>query len=242
MRRTIPDLWVEQYALGELSDARRRQVEEALGESLPARLEALRTSDEAVLAGLPPRVFASRVAAAGHAPPTRRWRALVPVAVAALALGAALPLLQSDGDGLEITRAKGAPMLQIHRRLGDDAELLRDGDVARPGDVLQVSYTSGGAEFGAVGSLDGNGVITWHLPLNGERSAHLQPGSAVPLAESYELDDAPRHERFFLVTSPGDFRLEDVEDAVRDWEEGADLELIPPMKATVFEVSKGGVP
>ncbi|MCA9568895.1 MAG: ActD protein, partial [Myxococcales bacterium] len=89
-------------------------------------------------------------------------------------------------------------------------------------------------------SIDGSGVITWHLPIRGRSAVVLQPGSGVPLAESYELDDAPDHERFFFVTSPADFDLAEVEDAVRSWGTHEDLELDAPLRATVFTVDKGG--
>lgn len=242
MKRVIPELWVEQYALGELPDARRREVEEALGEELPARLEALRQSDEAVRSGLPPRVFASRVQATTRRPHRSVWLGALATVLAAALVVAVLPVDSVPPEGVEITRAKGRPMLQIHRRIGLDAEPLRHGGVAHPGDVLQVSYTSGGAAFGAVGSLDGNGVLTWHLPLDGERSVRLESGSGVPLAESYELDDAPDHERFFLITGPVAFDLPDLEPTLRDWRHGSELRLNAPLRGTVFEVAKGGAP
>lgn len=239
MNRTIPELWLEQYALGELSEERRVQVETALGEELPAALERIAASNQAVLKGLPPRVFASRVALAA---PSRRspWRLVVPVLAAAAVLLAAPALLPiaDPGSGLEVTRMKGDAMLQVYRRTADGGEPLKSGDVAGAGEVLQVSYTSGGAEFGAIGSIDGRGVITWHLPLRGHRSVVLQQGSGVPLSSSYELDEAPDAERFFFVTSPADFDLDEVEDSVEKWERGTDLQLVAPLRSTVFTVRK----
>lgn len=240
MKRTIPELWVEQYALGELSPERRAQVEEALGDTLQARVDAIRRTDAEMLKALPPRVFASRVQVSRPSPV--RWKLWVPVLAAAVGLLVVAPtVLQGTGTTTEITRAKGDAMLQVHRQVGQRTEALRDGDAAVAGDVLQVAYTAGGAEFGAIGSVDGNGVLTWHLPLHGSHAVKLQGGAGVPLAESYELDDAPDRERFFFVTSPGDFPLDDVEAAVKDWA-GGELELVPPLSTTVFTVEKGGIP
>jgi hypothetical protein len=237
MNRRIPDLWLEQYALGELSVERRRIVEETLGDALPGELARIQASNEAILADLPPRVFASRVRTS--AAPRRASVWLVPILAAAVALLVAAPLaLRDTGPTVEVTRAKGSAMLQVHRQVGDDAEPLASGDLAEAGDVLQVSYTSGGAEFGAIGSIDGNGVVTWHLPLRGHRSVTLLAGNGVPLAQSYELDDAPDRERFFFVTSPAPFTLDAVEEAVVDWEVGTELQLIAPLRTTMFTVRK----
>jgi hypothetical protein len=50
-------------------------------------------------------------------------------------------------------------------------------------------------------SVDGRGSVVLHYPSNASDSTALSPGGAHALPFSYELDDAPGFERFFLVWS-----------------------------------------
>lgn len=141
------------------------------------------------------------------------WR----VAVPALAMVAvvALFLRQPPVEELEVTRSKGHVQLLVHRASTTGAEKLSDGDPARPGDRLQLGYAPGGQGYGVVASIDGAGTVTMHLPKSKEESAaRLDPkGAALPF--SYELDRAPRFERFVLVTAPEPFAAQQVDDALR---------------------------
>lgn len=238
----ISQLRIEQYVLGELSPAQAAELEATLGtEVLEQKVAAIRASNADVLARMPPRVFAAAVdqrARVASGPQARWWMAAVPVA-ALLAVVAVGPQLvdQLDPDpGVEITRQKGVPSLHVYKQAAAGPEHLDRGDHASPGDVLQLSYAGAGAEFGAVVSIDGNGVVTWHLPRSGSRAVRLKSGT-VPLDHSYELDDAPDYERFVFVTGPTDFDLREVENALYRWD-GGDLSLDPMLSATVFAVDK----
>jgi hypothetical protein len=93
-------------------------------------------------------------------------------------------------------------MLRVHRRVGTgEPEQLEDHARVRQGDVLQLSYTSGGHPHGVVVSVDGRGAVMLHHPAALSDSTALTPGEAAPLGHAYELDDAPAFERFLLVTS-----------------------------------------
>lgn len=238
----IPVLRIEQYALGELSEAQAADLEATLGrEVLQQKVQAIQASNAEVLAKMPPRVFAAAVdqrSRVADGPQVRWWMAAVPVAalLTAVVVGPRLVGELGTGDGLEITREKGAPSLHVYKQSKAGPEHLDRGDAAAPGDVLQLSYAGSGAEFGAVVSIDGNGVVTWHLPRSGSRAVRLNTGT-VPLDHSYTLDDAPDFERFVFVTGPADFDLGDVEDALYRWD-GGDLELDPMLSATVFSVDK----
>jgi hypothetical protein len=74
-----------------------------------------------------------------------------------------------------------------------------------------LSYRAGSAEYGAIFSIDGRGVVTWHLPnvANGlpKQAPALDKNGETLLSFSYVLDDAPRFERFFFVFSSDPFKL-----------------------------------
>lgn len=246
MSARVPDLLVERLAAGALEPSRAAEVRARLEaeEGGLERLDALKADGEALLARVPPRVFAARVEqrARAEAPRVRWGFALGPALAVALAAVVVTPRILTPTDPVEFdgVRAKGSPQLQVHR-LGDEAP-LPDGAPARSGDLLQVSYTASGAAYGAILSVDGRGTVTWHLPGRGARATRLLPGGGVPLENSYELDDAPSFERFVFVTGSYDFPLDRVEAEVQAWTSGdvEDLALDPSLRATVFTVDKEG--
>lgn len=114
---------------------------------------------------------------------------------------------------VEDVRIKGkgsGATLYLHRRTPDGTERLEDGVVARQGDLVRLQYAAAGAAYGAILSVDGRGAVTRHLPLQGDAAVSLASGGTVSLEAAYELDDAPRWERFFLVTSMHPFSVEAV--------------------------------
>ena len=114
----------------------------------------------------------------------------------------------------EDTRTKGALAgLAVHRKTRDGSEALADGARASAGDLLQLAYRAAGG-YGVILSLDGRGRITQHLPAEGDAAAALEPGRLVPLDFSYQLDDAPRFERFYLVTADAPFDVARVRSAL----------------------------
>jgi hypothetical protein len=229
-RQAVSDLTLEQYHLGELGAERERIVREELSrdEVLRGRLASIQASDREIRSSY----AAERVVPlirerllrgdqdTGRRP--RRVRTLawaVPLAaVAAVALVlVSLPLVLRTSDE---TRLKGSgPHLLVFRKTAAGAEELRAGSVARRGDVLQLSYASGTAKYGAIFSIDGRGTVTWHVPAGypgGSRPASpLDPRGPVVLPSAYELDDAPGFERFFLVYAEAPFDLSAVDLGVR---------------------------
>jgi len=113
----------------------------------------------------------------------------------------AVPDPRSPGaDGPEQILLKGDPVLMVDRiEAGRPQRMASDAPVAA-GDLLQVTYNAKGAQQGVVVSIDGAGVATLHFPEAEADSPRLGHGGPVPLAQSYELDDAPDFERFFFVT------------------------------------------
>jgi hypothetical protein len=239
----VPDLLLEQYALGELSIAERARVAALLAadRGLRGRLGELRRSNEEILAQYEPAEIAAAVRRrmlVGEASPIgggalrgakpRRFRLgpslAFPAAAAVLVLAGAVMargfLSPSQGD--VIVSKGGAPGLFVYERAASGPALLADGASAAAGDVLQIKYAAGSARYGAIASLDGRGGVTWHLPAGYDGSAGspvLAPSideKGGALGTAYELDDAPSFERFFIVSSRDDFDLSLVSSALRD--------------------------
>lgn len=111
-------------------------------------------------------------------------------------------------DGI---RTKGGELrrLRLHLRKteGGGAQVLRDGDTVPKAALLQVSLAAGPLTWTAVVSVDGMGQATLHLPESGDSAAALADEIAAP--HSFQLDDAPGFERFFLITSSHRFSLDE---------------------------------
>ena len=220
-RPKTPELLLEQLALGEISPADEQALRKALSaEQIEQALAQLRADDasfradhdaHAMVASIRERVRTAAARSALHKRPARTgfWFALPSLAaVACLALwfGRGAP---GGGDGLNgpvaeapgETRIKGSAHLVLYRRAGEQAEQLAEGAHAHRGDMLQVGYVAGDALYGVIVSLDGQGGVTLHFPDAEGSSNKLASAGEQLLSHAYELDDAPRFERFFFVTS-----------------------------------------
>jgi hypothetical protein len=112
----------------------------------------------------------------------------------------------------EQVKAEG-PRIELYRRTEDGSESLEDGARAYPGDVIRIGYQAAGRSYGVLVSVDGRGTVTRHLPNLGDRSVRLRNGGRVLLDFALELDDAPRWERFYFVSSDAPFEVALVVDA-----------------------------
>jgi hypothetical protein len=223
-RTRDPDLHVEKALLGE----------QPAGASLLAgaepRLEALRTDNAAVLDRYPARRVAAEIdrRLREERQPRRMWQlawapaALALVLVVVWGLRPHAPIGgSSGGDPIgagpdEITLKGGVqPELRIYLKHGARPERLRDGSAVRGGDVVQLTYLAAGRRAGVIVSIDGRGSATLHHPppgaagaTGGDASALQSTGAEVPLPRAYQLDDAPRFERFFFVTAADPAKLD----------------------------------
>lgn len=177
----------------------------------------------------------SRLAQAADRSSVPRWVrrsfAIAPALAAAAALWVVVGAPQGETSqvpnpesvgGLEVTRLKGdepdrteAGRVLVYRRAGamkgssDPAvEQLHDGSEVRPGDVLQMGFSSN-QPFGALLSIDGAGAVTLHFPTSAKNVPRLDKREVL-LGYSYELDDSPRFERIFFVGAPQTFSVEAV--------------------------------
>jgi len=215
---------VERLAAGDLPAAEARVVEQRLEREPegPARLGRIMDSNAEMLTMHPPAAMAEAIRQRAKAADRRaavsrprRWLMIVPVlAVGAVGLVSAL---QSGPQPLgSDERIKGlAPSLHVYRRAGKSVERLADGAPARPGDQLQLAYVAAGRRYGAVVSLDGAGRITYHLPEGGGVAAALRANGEVALPQSYQLDAAPRFERFLIAASNAPFDTGVLADVLR---------------------------
>ena len=225
---------MERYLLRELCPRRLREINEMLKDDpdLRRRLADLRKSNGRILDRYPSKHLASAIErrleekrsvadkkAARLFP--KKWLYAVPLLASAFGLILVVLLNQDPPSHQEFqggiqptTRIKGEedidmsqPRIIIYRKSGEIAEIINNGDSASPGDLLQIAYVPAGMTYGVIFSIDGNGIITLHHPDHAEGSNDLMQEKKVLLASAYELDDAPRYERFFLVAAAEKFDI-----------------------------------
>jgi hypothetical protein len=218
--RRLPDIVLERYRLNELPPAEHNRLSDRLrrDEALRLRLESLDQSDREIRRDYRPEVFIQRMQERLSARPVRgrfpAWALPAVLVAATLVLVVFLPRMgpsETDGD-----RIKGLlPGLAVFRKTDSGSETLADGAIAHSGDVIRLGYRAAGKPYGVILSIDGRGAVTRHLPPNGDQAASLHGEPTVLLDQAYELDDAPRWERFYFVTGETAFAVQPVMDAAR---------------------------
>ncbi len=240
----VPEILIEQYALGELSPEKAREIEQSLG--FAERIARIERSNAEILAQYPPDQFVARIRnqvaaeqareADRTAPrpawkrPVVRWLTVALPGAAVIVAGALIAVQGFLGSGFgtdgsdvdDVVRLKGSvPELSVYRSVeGPDtqdaeAEELLDGTVARAGDRLQLEYNAGDREYGAIISVDGRGGVYPHFPVALSSEPKLVVGRDQRLAFGYQLDDAPRFEHFYFITSHETFSVQQLIQTVR---------------------------
>lgn len=226
--KPIADWKLERYLLGELPTEEKERIRKQLQEDETAalRLSRLEKSNEEILASYPPEIISrqirerlrgkeNRSKSEGRAKAARIALYALPAAAAIVLLITLSPLnqlLRGPDGGLETVRLKGsANPLMVYRKTQTGSERLGEGDLVQKNDSLQLSYRAGAAKYGAIFSIDGKGVVTWHLPNVAvgvpKQAPALEKSGEIFLSFSYVLDDAPLFERFFFVSSSDPFTL-----------------------------------
>jgi len=108
----------------------------------------------------------------------------------------------------------GGQRLFVYRKTGDMPVLLSPRTKLAANDIVQISYIAGGDAFGAILSVDGNGVVTQHYPDVGDYTAMLSNEGESSLDFSYKLDNAPKFERFILVSGADKIALAEFKKAL----------------------------
>jgi len=106
------------------------------------------------------------------------------------------------------TRIKGLnARMEVWKKTGDSAVQLANLSEVREGDEIQLRYAVPEKCFGMLFSLDGNGTLTMHMG-DGSQAIALEPGKMTTLPFAYKLDNAPKFEKFFFVTSRDSFDVD----------------------------------
>ena len=107
------------------------------------------------------------------------------------------------------TRIKGLDArMEVWKKTTSGIVQLQDLDEVHEGDEIQLRYAVPEKCFGLLFSMDGNGALTLHMG-DGVKAIELAPGKMNSLPFAYKLDDAPYFEKFFFVTSPKEFAVEE---------------------------------
>lgn len=107
------------------------------------------------------------------------------------------------------TRIKGLDArMEVWKKMEAGIVQLQDLDEVREGDEIQLRYAVPEKCYGLLFSMDGNGALTLHMG-DGAKAVELAPGKMNSLPFAYKLDDAPYFEKFFFVTSPKEFTVEE---------------------------------
>lgn len=235
----VPDWLLERYRLGELDPTQKEKIEKALWTDplLVQRLEELTESDQEILEKYPVpetvRLIREKQTNATQLhqtikPKSHSWHLpWAPLGMTAFSAAAVLCLFLVFGPRLFTTgeqvltglatgtnRVKGLQNgLHVYMQRGNQAVLLENGFKARAQDVLQLGFIAAENYYAVILSLDGNGIVTLHLPedYRQERSdtaSYIKAqGKETLLPYSYKLDSAPDFERFFLITSHHGFSV-----------------------------------
>ncbi|MBR2212093.1 MAG: hypothetical protein IJ896_11695 [Fibrobacter sp.] len=219
------------------SDMREIREMEAADEIFANRVKMLREDSKAILRKLPYDRLAERLDSLpgrdtyGHGKPVNfgivkfAAAAALVLAVVTVALFSQRSISQEGGtvlanraDGAQTmevamadqnddVRIKGlSARMEVWKKTGDSAVQMENLGEAREGDEIQLRYAVAEKCYGLLFSMDGNGTITMHMG-EGNKAVGLEPGKMTTLPFAYKLDNAPKFEKFFFLTSKDEFEL-----------------------------------
>ena len=217
--KQISDFKLERYLLGELPEVemaalRKREAEDEL---FAARVKMMREEGERFLAENPFSALEDKLENDQMSAERSLWLRVAAVLVVAFGIFSVVVLNRqtdivndtSATSGMDVamadvdngTRIKGMTAgLEVWKKMGDSAVQMVNLGEAREGDEIQLRYRVPQKCFGMLFSMDGNGTVTMHMG-EGNRAVELEPGKMTTLPFAYKLDNAPKFEKFFLLTS-----------------------------------------
>ena len=217
--KQISDFKLERYLLGELPEVemaalRKREAEDDL---FAARVKMMREEGERFLAENPFSGLEDKLENGQRSVERSLWLRVAAVLVVAFGIFSVVVLNRqtdivndaSATSGMDVamadvdngTRIKGMTAgLEVWKKMGDSAVQMVNLGEAREGDEIQLRYRVPQKCFGMLFSMDGNGTVTMHMG-EGNRAVELEPGKMTTLPFAYKLDNAPKFEKFFLLTS-----------------------------------------
>lgn len=217
--KQISDFKLERYLLGKLPEVemaalRKREAEDEL---FAARVKMMREEGERFLAENPFSALEDKLENDQRSVERSLWLRVAAVLVVAFGIFSVVVLNRqtdivndaSATSGMDVamadvdngTRIKGMTAgLEVWKKMGDSAVQMVNLGEAREGDEIQLRYRVPQKCFGMLFSMDGNGTVTMHMG-EGNRAVELEPGKMTTLPFAYKLDNAPKFEKFFLLTS-----------------------------------------
>ena len=229
----IPDWKLEKYLTGDLPAEEMHEIREmeATDEIFAGRVKMLREDNAAILKKLPFEKLSEKIATmpgrsnAGAGNTVRVNFKLVKLATAAALVLAVvtvalfsqrslseqntqvMEVAMADASGDDGVRIKGlSARMEVWKKTGDSAVQMENLGEAREGDEIQLRYAVAEKCYGLLFSMDGNGTITMHMG-HENRAVELEPGKMTTLPFAYKLDNAPKFEKFFFLTSKNEFEL-----------------------------------
>ena len=226
----ISDFKLERYLLGELSEKEMRELQERelSDEIFAARVAEMRLQGKRFVAENPFAALEDKLDAiedsksSVNGQPNVLWLKVAAALVIALGIfsvvvlnrdvatydnhSASMEVAMADADNG--TRIKGMQAtLEVWKKTGDSAVQMVNLGNAYEGDEIQLRYRVPQKCFGMLISMDGNGTITMHMG-EGDKAIELEPGKMTTLPFAYKLDNAPKFEKFFLLTSQNSFGID----------------------------------
>lgn len=236
----IPDIYIEQYILGELPENLRIEIETLLKDNpvLQERISALLESNVNILSDYPPASIVETILeksdkASGTVIDKKQSGIISTIAgsinnminrissvstarytISAASAAIILIVIIFTVPGIrniniisttqdESVRIKGLDSkLLLYRIKGGEVKELKNLNTAHSGDIIQAGYiATGNYRHGVILSIDGRGTVTLHFPAENSSGDELVMNKRVLLDKSYELDDSPSFERFFMILS-----------------------------------------
>lgn len=228
--RRIKAWELERYLLGELPNSRIEEIKKLVQENpeIKKDIERIKQSNQNILKQYPPESLMPKILRLyeeekhrekikQRTRPITLKRLLYASPVLATALVILFVVFHNSGTISHDTRIKGTeeidmtkPQIIMYKKNNDKVELVKSGDQARAGDLLQIAYVPAGKTYGVILSIDGNGVVTLHYPENKNDPAILSQEKKYLLGIAYELDDAPEFECFFFITAMEEINVEEI--------------------------------
>jgi hypothetical protein len=225
----ISDFKLERYLLGELPEKEMREFQERelSDEIFAARVAEMRLQGKRFVAENPFEALEAKMDEADEAANDNGnvisgvWLKVAAALVIALGVFSMVILnrdvstYDSNATSMEVamadvdngTRIKGMQAsLEVWKKTGDSAVQMVNLGNAYEGDEIQLRYRVPQKCFGMLISMDGNGTVTMHMG-EGNSAIELEPGKMTTLPFAYKLDNAPKFEKFFLLTSQNSFAI-----------------------------------
>ena len=220
MKTKVPQIYLEQLYLDELSSEKVEKITNKYPEKLLFQIEE---SNRKILDQYPPAYIKEKILRKLNTKNKNfqkktNFRTHVlkfaPIAAALIFLTLNLGHLyqpEKNPKHGNIVRQKGlTPNLSVFKDNGIAPVELFNDDLVAESDIIQLTYNAAGKKFGVIFSIDGRGILTLHYPKNKYDTPAITPNGNHALPFSYELDDAPDFERFYFISSNKEFNISTV--------------------------------